>query len=295
MRAFPLVSLACAFAGVIPSDVRAEESFKVTVTQITEIRSKILTTKAKDAAQEGGVYEVTGAFNGVILRLRAEGKGIQAGMRAENIKIIEAVDDTGQRIRSSPEATGMADASTWRGDASLPDWASPGVSGIQAKEPRKSIDVQIRLTSPSRKATKLARVKGEFDIRIGGSGKSASFRNLPASLGKTLNDPVLKDASVAITLVEPKEEDGQDAGAANNVLTLRVRGNLKQQSGKVELLDNRGNDVVRSKTSMSMGGTTTLTYDLKKPLDNTMVLKVSFLVGQKPTTVPFDLRDIELP
>jgi len=46
---------------------------------------------------------------------------------------------------------------------------------------------------------------------------------------------------------------------------------------------------------MSMGGTTTLTYDLKKPLDNSMVLKISFTVGQKPVTVPFDLRDIELP
>lgn len=298
MRVLPFIGLAWILAGHLPPILRGENTVKITPLQITETRSRALTTKDRGGAHEGSVFEIAGAFNGIILRLRAEGGEIQSSMRAENIRIIEALDDTGQKLRNAAEATGIADGSAWGGDFLMPDWASAAAaetSAGQAKEARRRIDVQIRLTPPSRKATKLARVKGEFEVRAGGSGRSVTFRNLASSLGRTLSDPVLRDGKLEVTLLDPSQEKGGDDSRAKNTLTLKIKGNLRRQSGKVELLDSQGRDVTRGKTSTSTAGTTTLTYDLNRPLDNRMVLKISFLVGQKPLTVPFDLRDIELP
>jgi hypothetical protein len=46
---------------------------------------------------------------------------------------------------------------------------------------------------------------------------------------------------------------------------------------------------------MDMGDTRTLQYALDKPLDDTMTVKMTIIVGLKTVTVPFDLKNIPLP
>jgi hypothetical protein len=37
------------------------------------------------------------------------------------------------------------------------------------------------------------------------------------------------------------------------------------------------------------------TFELNRPLDDTMTLKIELIVGLKTVTVPFEIKDVELP
>ena len=185
MRAFPLVSLACAIAGV-PSfgrssrggcqgDTDRNHGDPVQGSYPRRPRRGLTKVACLSSAAPSTVWS-----SGCVSRART----FNPACEPRTSRSSRAVDDTGQKLKNPAEANGMADSSTWGGDMSWSEWSGSEVTSSPGKAARKSIDVQVRLTSPSRKATKLARVRGEFEVKTGGSGKSVTLQGSAIVVGQ---------------------------------------------------------------------------------------------------------------
>jgi hypothetical protein len=122
--------------------------------------------------------------------------------------------------------------------------------------------------------------------------------------GKTLTDPVLKQAGVTVKVLDSKA-----AAAANSMPQgMPMMGNMGggpavsvQISGSasaiesMDVVDSAGQSVSAGSFDMTMDNVTTKTIQLSKPLSAAMSLKLGVSVGQKAITVPFELKGIDLP
>ena len=170
-----------------------------------------------------------------------------------------------------------------------------GMLGMLQKQGEKGFRVKIELGPAARKAVKIRSVKGEFEVLAGGKEAAVTAKGLPAMIGKSIEDPQLKQAGVQIKLVDPKKAGAGFFGAGGpNSLSLQMTGTITNIQ-KVEILDQADKDVTQGNMSSGSDKESNVTYELKQPLDDTMTLKVKLLIGQKTVKVPFELKDIELP
>lgn len=253
----------------------AAEPVSVKVTQVKETRTKTLEGESPMSV-----------FDGLSVTLLVKGDAVRNALKYGMLKLADAKFDSGDALKRKQ---------SFGGDSDFESIQSPMQFGPNGEEKKEKDKAEFPLTlefkvSP-RKATKIAALKGEFQVLAGGTEKIIEVRKPADMLGKAIDDPALKDAKLDITIVKPKKGGmfGGDDG-----ITLSFKGNADSIKD-VEWLD--GENESRSMGSMTTreGETVTTNYMLNgKPAD-VAVLKIHVMVGQKKVTVPFDLKDIELP
>lgn len=137
--------------------------------------------------------------------VRAEGKEIKDARGWGNVDITEAIDDTGHDLRMPKKPKPPADEDN--------EDDQDANEGFTILEPLVgSIDrellMDIGLASPARTATRIARLRGEFTLLRGGEIKEVAVDHLVDLAGKSIENPVLKDAGVEIVIVCPQRQKG---------------------------------------------------------------------------------------
>ncbi len=114
-----------------------------------------------------------------------------------------------------------------------------------------------------------------------------SAAKVKSLLGQSLKDATLDAAKLQIKLAKGDEKE-------TNQLTMEVTGPMAAIQ-KAEVVDAKGESVNNGYSRFGGGGTSTYGLSLGRPLDDTMTLKLTLIIGQKIVDVPLDLKDIPLP
>jgi hypothetical protein len=242
-------------------------SIDVKVAQITETRDVTLIKKVNVFTSERPKLNV---------KLNLKGAELLGATKWGKVKLAEAVDDAGTDLKPThATAAGQGD-----------DWDDVERLGHDEKQPADWCDVELELAVSARKATAIKSLKGELQVLAGGEEKVVTLTKLTSSSGKPLDDPVLKAAGLQVTPIKSERDD--------SALTLQFSGSddgLKD----VEIVDAAGKKINNSYLSSRINDQRTSQYDLDRPLDDKVVVKLHLVVGQRTVTVPFDLKDLKLP
>lgn len=288
--AFFTVPAAAALIVAMSTASWAKVSAKATT--ITEHRVKeLVKPKADDEGDGGGMMMMMrGMPPGLVVTLRLEGKEIDNATQYGQLKILEAVDDTGASLAPGKEKRGgFGFGGGAAGGEGFTDFPS---AAMQDKQPEPVFDVTLKL--PSRKATKLAKLRGEVSVKAGGEAKVISVPKVKGMAGKSLQDPALKTAKLKIDVVDPADAEGFAPGGAGTTVALKITGDAGAITS-VTVVDATGESVSQGHSSTGFGKSTDYSVFLSKPLDDTMALKVELVVGQKVVKVPFEVKDLQLP
>jgi hypothetical protein len=241
-------------------------------------------TRYRNLAGEESMF---GDRSGTELLIRVQGAAVDGATSYGQLKLTEATDDTGTDMKPKKGGMSMND------EAFTP--IQSGMLGMLQKKGEKGFRVKLELGSAARKAAKIRSVKGEFQVLADGKQAAATVKNIPALVGKSIEDPQLKQAGVQIKVVDPKKAgSGMLGGGDDNSLSLQITGAITAVQ-EVEVLDKAGKSVTQGSMSSGSEKESNVTYQLKQPLDDTMTLKVKLVIGQKTVKVPFELKDIALP
>jgi hypothetical protein len=214
------------------------------------------------------------------VKLRVDGPEVKGATKWGKVKLAEAIDDAGTDLKPKKDDSGF---SFGRND----DLEEISRSGMSDEEKKSSgFDVTISLALPARKASAIKSLKGEFEVMAGGEEKVVTLTKLKSMQGKPLADPVLKAAGINGKVAKPTGDD-----PAFTVDYTGGTGAIKD----VEILDAAGNNISNGRFSSGFGDAQNVSYQLSKPLDDTMTMKMHLVVGQKTVKVPFDLKDVKLP
>jgi len=218
------------------------------------------------------------------VKVRVEGDAVTGASTYGKVKFTEAVDDVGTDLRPKKEAglfgLGGDDEGFTKINRFMEDDKAPQAKGF---------DMELYLGIPSRKATQIKALRGEFQVMAGGEEKTVSVTKLKSLMGKSIEDPALKAAGLTIKVLDPEKQ-----GEGANTLALELKGNINAMK-KGEILDAAGKSFSDGNFSMGSESEQTTTYSLSRPLDDAMMLKLHLVVGQKAVTVPVDLSDLALP
>lgn len=255
----------------------AGEQVTIAPISISETRSKNL------VGEESGF----GDRSGIELVIRVQGDSLKGATSFGKLKVADAKDDTGTDLK-------VKERPMFGNDDDFKPIQS-GMLGMLQKKGEKGFRVKLDLGVAARKAMKISLVKGEFQVLAGGKEATVTAKSLPGMKGKTITDPKLKEAGVEITVVDPKKAGGMFFGGSGpNSLALKMTGTLTAIQ-EVEVLDKAGKSATSGHMSSGSDNEQTVSYDLKQPLDDTMTLQIKLLIGQKAVTVPFEVKDVELP
>ena len=214
------------------------------------------------------------------VKLSVDGPEVKGATKWGKVKLTEAVDDAGTDLKPKKDDSGF---SFGRND----DFEEISRFGMSDDEKNSNaFDVAIQLALPARKASAIKSLKGEFEVMAGGEEKVVTLTKLKSMQGKPLADPVLKAAGINGKVTKPSGDDP--------ALTVDYTGGTDAIKD-VEILDAAGNSVSNGRFSSGFGGTQNVSYQLSKPLDDTMTMKMHLIVGQKTVKVPFELKDVKLP
>jgi hypothetical protein len=145
--------------------------------------------------------------------------------------------------------------------------------------------VEIELGLPKRAATKIAQLRGSFELAQQGTMKTVEVPNIAAPGTKKL--AIAPDAGVGIATTVTA--DGKTS------IGIKITGD-ENAVDSIEVLNGSGKKVSTGMSSWSFnGGPAHKSLDVESPLDGTMKLVVKLAVDRKITKVPFDLKDIALP
>lgn len=218
--------------------------------------------------------------------LRVHGPGVEKATSYGHVKVERAVDDLGNDLK--PDRKGP------------PSFGEDRFVQIDArrsgmlKKDESGFRMKMRLKSAARKASTI-QVKGEFQVLAGGRPLTVTVKNVSSQTGKQLDDPQLKEAGVQVKVLEPTSEaDTSVAGVRLKGLPLEIKGAVWAVR-KVELLDKTGKNLIEGQFTQHLKDEQKVTYQLLRPLDDTMTLKMQLLAGQRMVKVPFELKDVELP
>jgi hypothetical protein len=169
--------------------------------------------------------------------------------------------------------------------------------GDDDKKPKPTgFDLDVNLPQPSARNAKMIRqVSGSVQVLVGGEKKVVKVRKLKSSLGKPVDDPVLKSAGVTIKLLDPGRSDlATMMGEKDKSVPVEISGN-QDLIAKVRIVDAADED--HSQMSMKSGedAKSTVMYFLDKSLDDDLTLEIELWPGQKTVTLPIELKDVKLP
>ena len=202
-----------------------------------------------------------------------------------NWKILEARDDQGSDLRLGKDDNGAENAA---------------IEPIQMAEARDRVGARgkIDLLRPSPKAKRVVRLRGTFSFYTGDTPLVVTIPHIKNYIGKTLSSPTLSAANVQIS-VDPLDEKG------SNALGVRVRGDVwaLQEGAPGQFFE--GVAVTDSKSDNLVIGLSISNYprrqeklifvSARRPIDDSMTLRVRLLAHSKSVTVPFELHDVPLP
>ncbi|HYO09519.1 MAG TPA: hypothetical protein VER17_11150 [Tepidisphaeraceae bacterium] len=148
--------------------------------------------------------------------------------------------------------------------------------------------VDVKLALPPRGATRIARLRGSFQVLGGGEEKVIAIDKLKSRAGRPVDDPVLSAAGLKLEITQPDPGRPAEVG-------LHFSGHLDALGEDVQFADAQGKDVKTRHVGVTGAEGRTATYNLGRELDDPVVVRVPVLVGQRVETVPFDVKDVQLP
>ena len=276
----------------------------LTPTHISESREKDL---AKMEFQISSDRSLT-------VTVRGEGEAFKEARGWGGVIVTEAVDDTGHdlqlpkrkparkahrhhagetaREKAEADAADAADDDDADDDADANEYFTVLEPLIGSRD--RELLIEIGLALPPRKAIRIARLRGELTLMRGGEIREITIANLPDLLGKSIDDPALTAAGLEVSIMHvgqnPADED-------KSTLKLKLKGHPVAFS-KAEVSDADGKSASSGSEQRAPRLADTeleMSFQLKEPLNNAMVLKLYVIVGQEAVRVPFDLKDIALP
>lgn len=273
---------AIALGFVLAMPVQAADKITVTPVELVETRAKQFKQKVKFAAESE-----------LKLTLYVEGDKVNDATSYGKIEFDEVADDAGGDLKPKKKK-GMF---SFGGGGDEFTSLRNGQMGMRQEKGEDGFRMELKIAASSRKATKISRLKGQFQVLAGGEKKTVAVKKVKSHIGKKIEDPALKAAGLEVRIVDPKKKQGGafDFGmGGGDSLPIEFKGDLNVLQ-EVEIVDAAGKSVTSGYMSTGSDDKKTYSYDLKKPLDDKMTVKIELMVGLKTITVPFDLKDIELP
>ena len=275
MRLGAFILFSCAILG----DVVYGAEVAARVEQVQESRHKIF---AKDLNYV--------ASNGVDLKIVFEGPAIKGATSYGNWKIIEAVDDAGTDIKKPAEMGSTLPPSLREKLKSQKNEFDKVQHFFTKDKAGDTARVELKLGTPARKATKISKVKGEVQLQCGGDRKVVKVSKLLSLNGKTIEDPQFKAAGLVAKITANKQTNELEVEYSGNLDALAEMG-----FDEPSIVNAKGERASNGNSGGTFDGKTNMTYNLSMPLDDSLVLQIPVITGQKIVTVPFELKDIELP
>jgi hypothetical protein len=277
------------FAIAASTFVGANGSAKVGVApvSITEARSRQF-----DGPQEG---QQRLAGEDLTLLLRLSGDDLESAAEYGMLRIREATDDTGRSLLLKGD-----DRIIYPEEQAFVPFRIPEFESDPKSAPRQ---FEVHLLPADRKAVKIATLKGQVQIRIGGEEKFVSAPKAKGLLGKKIEDPILAEAKLEVRLL-PVATKPENTFAPDDAewVDIEVKGNPAAVQ-KIEMLDSTERDLrVGSAIDDEDAAGEKTEEDLhhhriaiSRALDEKMTLKLTLRIGQKVIVVPIDLKDVKLP
>ncbi len=216
----------------------------------------------------------------VVLRVN----GLDQPARFGRVVVTEAKDDAGTDL--------IKDDSSKRGDdekiTELPNVTRPAGGSVVEDVP-KAFYARVHLGLSARQARRIASLKGEIHIAVGG-GEKPSVVTVPgvkALRGKTVEHPDLAGAGVTVQVAQQGPQDELQ-------LAILVSGQVPRDSN-VTVVGADGKGISRGGSSGIGKNNIQCSVDLQRPLRDTDALRIKLPLGQKSVTVPFELKDVALP
>jgi hypothetical protein len=196
------------------------------------------------------------------------------------VVVTKATDDAATNLSPPPRAAGeqkTQEFTSVKQVTGAPDAeAAPG-----------AFVARVDLGSPARAAKRIAVLKGELRLTLGGDDKTLTLPGVLSLRGKTVEHPDLTRAGITVQVGAPGRLGGDE-------LPVMVSGD-GAQSVQVGVVDAGGNSITGSGSGSRSAGSESWTWHLSRPLQPTDALTITLPAGQKFVTVPFELKDIELP
>ena len=212
------------------------------------------------------------------LTLALAGPEAEAAAQYGNVQIDEAVDDTGASLL--PKKDSLSDTAKFKEY----DNAFFRKNRFGNREPAAP-QFEVRLATPKRAATKIARLRGSLSLSGGGTVQAIELPSLKGADKKAVAIPAA--ANVTVT-VSAKAQDTRS-------IDYEISGD-ESAIESMEVLDASGQKVSNGTSTFSFGnGPAHHSIDLERPLDDSMKLVVKITLDRKITKVDFDLKDIPLP
>jgi len=200
------------------------------------------------------------AADSVAVIFRLTGKEIEGMQGLPRVRLIEAADDLGNVLQL-------------RGVHPTRDVAS-------------RVTVNISLSQPLRRATSIAVLKGEVMFPVGGQSRILSFDKLASRLEKPLEDPVLAQAGLRVTLTEQK------SAVFPKAILLRAEG---RRAGLTGARLSAASGAFGRPMTRTLDANGQVTLFAGKQIPDSMVLQMDVWWGGEEVTVPFEIKDIRLP
>ncbi len=209
------------------------------------------------------------------------GPDVDSFVRYGELKLDEAVDDQGTNLIPKKDPFNRA--------AKFQDFSNAFFRkmALKQKQTADPPQVELRLTSAKRTATKIAHLRGTLSLAQAGTIKAIEVSGLKTLGTKKLDVPA--EAGIAITVTAKP-----DASKEIHSIELEITGDANALDS-IAMVDAAGKEMSNGSSSWSAGGTDHKTLDLEKPLDDSMKLVVKISMDRKTLQVPFDLKDIALP
>jgi len=182
-------------------------------------------------------------------------------------------------------------------DLSQPEFPIP--SFISAEGGRLSRVLNV--SQAPRRAEKISVLKGEALVCVGGKTETLTFDRLKSRMGTKLSNPLLIQTGLEVyvgrvSMVPATMPFTMPATFARQLERYGVR--ISQLPGvgisEVRLLDADGS--VKYRTSSMTGTKQGLVFSLnRQTITDAVTLQIDVYTGAELRTVPFELRDIELP
>jgi hypothetical protein len=218
---------------------------------------------------------------GLIVFLRVD--GLDQPARLANIVLTEAKDDAGTDLLKQNGAGGDNKIIT-----ELPNVTRPLHDKVVEDVP-KAFYAQVNLRMSARQAQRIASLKGEVRVSVGGGEKPAvvTVPAVKALGGKKVEHPDLARAGLTLQVAEQGPQEQLE-------LALMISGEVPRDSD-VSVVGADGKSVSTGCSGSSGKNAIQQLMKLQRPLNDTDRLRITLPLGQKKVTIPFDLKDIELP
>jgi hypothetical protein len=258
------------WTGVMLSLVLAQAQPTVTAKSVNETRYKELTKQAFGFS-----------FDGLSIGFEMEGPAIKEMVKYGNLKVAEAKDDKGADLIKKPQRPGDTFNSS----------DQPEMRVVQDYEQKQGkVSFQVSLKKTARTATKVS-AKGSIDALVGGTKGEAEFAKVKALEGTQLKNADLEGLKLKVTVAKPAKSF---FGKPEQMVVLEFDGD-DASIIDYSLVDAAGKKVNVFPFTTMKEKVKVVTFNFDKAVPPDTKLKINYVKGAKRVTVPFEVKDVELP